>query len=84
MNDLNNFKSNLKFICECDRNSINFLDLNVKLNIGKLTTSVYIKPADLHQYLHYRSCHRDHIKRWSIFYSQTLRASRLCFIYRSP
>ena len=32
MEDLNNFKFNLKFTLECDRNSINFLDLNVKHN----------------------------------------------------
>ena len=77
MKELNNFKSNLKFTCECDNNSINFLDLNVKLNNGELTTSVYIKPTDRHQYFHYKSSHPDHIKR-SIVYSQTLRASRLC------
>ena len=28
MKDFNNFKSNLKFIFECDKNSINFLDLH--------------------------------------------------------
>ena len=77
MKELNNFKSNLKFTCECDSNSINFLDLIVKLNNGELTTSVYIKPTDRHQYFHYKSSHPDHIKR-SIVYSQTLRASRLC------
>ena len=77
MEDFNNFKPNLKFTFECDRNSINFLDLNVKLNNRELTKSVYIKPTDRHQYLHYKSSHPDHIKR-SIVYSQTLRASRLC------
>ena len=77
MKDFNNFKSNLKFTFECDRNSINFLNLNVKLNNGELTTSIYIKPNDGHQYLHFTSSHRDHIKR-SIVYSQTLRASLLC------
>ena len=77
MKDFNNFKSNLKFTFECDRNSINFFDLNLKLNKGELTTSVYIKPTDPHQYLHYKSSHPDHIKR-STVYSQTLRASRLC------
>ena len=51
MKDFNNFKSNLKFTFEFDRNFINFLDLNVKLNIDELTTSVYIKPTDRHQYL---------------------------------
>ena len=77
MNEFNNFKSNLKFTFESDSECINFLDLNVKLNNGRLTTSVYIKPTDRHQYLHYRSSHPDHIKR-SIVYSQTLRVSRLC------
>ena len=77
MKDFNNFKFNLKLTFECDRNSINFFDLNVKLNKGELTTSVYIEPTDPHQYLHYKSSHPDHIKR-STVYSQTLRASRLC------
>ena len=76
MKDFNNFKYNLKFTFECGRNSINFLDLNVKLNKGELTKSVYIKPADRYQYLHYRSSQLDHIK-WAIVYSQTLQASRL-------
>ena len=35
MKDLNHLKSNLKLTFECDRNSINFLDLNVKLNNGE-------------------------------------------------
>ena len=48
MKDFNNFKSNLKFTFECDRNSINFLGLNIKLNNGELTTSVHIKPTDCH------------------------------------
>ena len=77
MYDLNNFKSNLKFTFDSNGKCINFLNLNVKLSSGRLTTSVYIKPTDCHQYLHYRSSHPDHIKR-SIVYSQTLRASRLC------
>ena len=77
MKELNNFKSNLKFTFECDNNSIDFLYLNVKLNNGVLTTAVYIKHTDHHQYLHYGSSHPDNIKR-SIIYSQTLWASRLC------
>ena len=76
MKELNNFKSNLKFTFECDSNSINFLDRNVKLNNGELTASVYIKPTDRHQYLQYGS-YPEHIKR-SIIYAQTLRVSRLC------
>ena len=48
MKDFNSLKSNLNFTFEYDRNSINFLDLNVKLNNGELTTIVYIKPTDCH------------------------------------
>ena len=73
--DLNNFTSNLKFIFEGDRNSINFLDRNVMLNNDELTTSVYIKPTYRYQYLYYRSSHPENIDR-SIVYSKTLRASR--------
>ena len=65
MKDLNNFKSNLIFIFECDRNSINFVHLNVELSSSELTTSVYIKSTVCYQYLHYSSSHADHIK-WSI------------------
>ena len=73
---INTFKSNLKFSFECDRNSTNFLDPNVKLNNGGLTTSIYKKPTDRHQYLHNGSSHPAHIKR-STVYSKTLRASPL-------
>ena len=72
MKELNNFKSNLKFIFECDNNSIDFLYLNVKLN-----HSCLYKHTDHHQYLHYGSSHPDNIKG-SIIYSQVLWASRLC------
>ena len=77
MKDLNNFKSHLKFTFECDRNFINFRDLNVKFNNGDSTTSVFIKPTDCHLYFHYRSSHPGYIKQ-SIVHSQTLRVSRLC------
>ena len=65
MNDFNNFKSNLKLTYEYSKNEIKF-------EKGSLVTSVYIKPTDRHQYLHYRSSHLNHIKR-SIIYSQVLR-----------
>ena len=73
-----NFKSNLKFIFESDRNSINFLDLNMKLNTNELTTSAYIKPTYRHQCLYYISHHIRNILNSQFFYSQTLRASRVC------
>ena len=44
---------------------------------GHLMINVYVKPTDCHQYLDYLSSHLSHIKRF-IFYSQSLRARRLC------
>ena len=77
LNELNNFYSNLKFISEISRCTVNFLDLNVSLRNGALHTDLCIKPTDGHQYLHYQSSHPLHIKN-SIPYSQALRVSRIC------
>ena len=40
-------------------------------------TDLYCEPADSHQYLHYNSCHPEHIKKSSV-YSQGLQIKRLC------
>ena len=49
----------------------------IKIKEGRIITDLYCKPTDGHQYLHYDSCHIDHIKRLVIF-SQTLRLKRIC------
>ena len=49
----------------------------IKIKEGRIITDLYCKPTDGHQYLHYDSCHADHIKR-SIIFSQTLRLKRIC------
>ena len=77
MMELNKFDPNIKFTYEFSEESINFLDLNVKFSSGKLQTSLYVKPTDCHQYLHFQSSHPKHTKK-SIVYSQTLRVSRAC------
>ena len=77
MMEFNNFNPNIKFTYEFGEESINFLGVNVKLSNGKLQTSLYMKPRDWHQYLHFQSSHPKHIKR-SILYSQTLWVSRTC------
>ena len=51
--------------------------LNVRFSSGKLQTSLYVKTADCHQYLHFQSSHPKHTKKL-IVYSQTLRVSRAC------
>ena len=42
-----------------------------------ISTDLYVKPTDRHQFLHYTSSHPDHTKR-SIVFSQVLRVSRIC------
>ena len=76
MMEFNNCNCNIKFTYEFSEPSINFLDLNVKFSNGTLQTSLYEKPTDCHQYLHFQSSHPKRKK--SILYSQTLRASRAC------
>ena len=75
LKDLNEFHPNLKFTYEKSKEKINFLDLVIKLTDGKIVTDLYCKSADSHQYLHYDSCHAEHIKR-SIIFSETLRLKR--------
>ena len=77
LKNLNEFHPNLKFTYEKSKEKINFLDLVIKLTDGKIVTDLYCKPTDSHQYLHYNSCHAEHIKR-SIIFSQTLRLKRIC------
>ena len=77
MMEFNNFNPSIKFTYEFSEASINFLDLNVKFSNGELQTSLYEKPRDRHQYLHFQSSHSKHTKR-SIAYSQTPRVSRAC------
>lgn len=47
------------------------------LDNGKLTTKLYRKPTDKHQYLHFESSHLKHWKT-SIPYSQAIRFKRIC------
>lgn len=61
LEDLDECDENLKFIHESSKENISFLDLDVKLMDGKLTTDSQIKPTDKHQYLHFSS-HSDHTK----------------------
>ena len=77
MMEFDNFNPNIKFTYVFSEASINFLDLNIKFSSGKLQTSLYVKPTDCHQYLHFQSSHTKHTNN-SIVYSQTLRVSRAC------
>ena len=77
MEKLNQFHPNLSFTYESSKKEIAFLDCKVNLFENKLTTDLYIKPTDTHQYLDYISSHPEHTKK-SIVYDQTLRLRRIC------
>ena len=74
---LNEKHPTIKFTAEWSKTSINFLDVTVSLVGGNITTDLYVKPTDSHQYLHSSSCHPYHCKK-GIPYSQALRLNRIC------
>ena len=76
MRDLNSFDTNIKFTYGYSDKRVSFLDLQVDIVQGKLITSLFVKPTDRHQHVHYSSDHPEHTKQ-SIIYSQTLRLKRL-------
>ena len=53
----NNSNPNLKLTYEASSYTVDFLDLNVSLRNGAIHTALYMKPADSHQYLHYKTLH---------------------------
>ena len=74
---LNNIHPTIQFTSNYSFTSIPFLDVNVSLINGKLTTDLYTKPTDKHQYLLQSSCHPKHTKR-AIPFSLALRLRRIC------
>ena len=51
--NLNNYDPNLKFAHEYSKKEIQFLDLKVGIKNANITTDLYVKDTDRHQYLHY-------------------------------
>ena len=76
-NGLNEFNPSLKFTYEYSTQRINFLDVIVIKEENEFVKDLYCKATDCHQYLHYDSCHPDHMKKSSV-YSQGLCIKRLC------
>ena len=75
---LNDQHKTIKFTKESSSQSINFLDITVKFtHDDKITTTLYCKPTDSHNYLLYSSEHPRHLLK-GIPYSQFLRVQRIC------
>lgn len=66
----------IKFTMEHSKVNLNFLDVSVSNEDGRLSTSIYRKPTDSFSYLKYESFHPQHIKQ-SIVFSQMLRFRRI-------
>ena len=77
LQEINQAHLTIKFTAEWSHESVSFLDTRVKLRDGQVTTDLYCKPTDTHQYLAMDSCHPAHCKD-AIPYSQALRLRRIC------
>ena len=61
--DLNNAHRTIKFTSKWSCSEIEFLDVRVINDSGKLETDFFIKPTDRHQYLHKTSHHPNTCKK---------------------
>ena len=57
LNKLNSFHPTIKFTAEYSKETINFLDVNIRLVEGELMTDLFVKPTDTHQFLEPSSSH---------------------------
>ena len=67
----------VKFKYEYSLKKIEFLDLEILIENGKLETNLYVKPTNLQLYLDFFSNNPDHCKE-SLIYSQALRIIERC------
>ena len=74
---INSIYPTIKFVLRYSKNQLEFLDVNIKLNNGLISTDVYSKPTDGHLYLLTTSAHpKSNLK--SIPFSIALRLKRIC------
>ena len=76
INEINSFHPTIKFTADWSKEKVNFLDVEVTLKNSVLSTDLFVKPTDTHQFLDPTSCHPYHCKK-GIPYSQTLRLNRI-------
>ena len=73
---LNKKHPTIKFTAEWSKTKINFLDVTVSLENGKIKTDLNVKSTDTYQHLHSSSCHPYHCKK-GIPYGQMLGLYRI-------
>ena len=67
----------VKFTFDFSETKVDFLDLEIMIENGKLETNLFIKPTNLQLYLDYFSNHPEHCKV-GLVYSQALRIVERC------
>ena len=62
LNKLNSFHPTIKFTVKYSKETIKFLDVNIRLvwGGGELMTDLFVKPTDTHQFLDPSSSHPYH------------------------
>ena len=70
-------KSKIKIEIHLSTNEVNFLDVTVSLNHGKLRTTLFTKPTDSHFYLYTSSCHPPNVVK-NISKGWFIRLRRIC------
>ena len=77
MDHMNNFHHSIKFTHDVSKDKGVFLDTEIFKVHDQLCTKVYHKPTDAYAYLHYSSCHPNHVKN-NIPFGQFSRIRRIC------
>ena len=77
ISNLNNQHPSIKFTYKISNTSIDFLDTTVYIKNRRIHTSIFKKPTDTQNYLHYKSEHPGTLKN-SIPFGQILRVKRIC------
>ena len=70
-------KSKIRFDTNSSTNSVNFLDVNVRLTGKRISTSLYSKETDAHLYLNAKSSHPRHVIK-NLPKGQFIRIRRIC------
>ncbi|XP_061187186.1 uncharacterized protein LOC133195360 [Saccostrea echinata] len=76
----NELHDSINFTNDMNRDSLPFLDILIIKNGEDISTDLFCKETDTHQYLDFRSCHPSHTKR-NIPYNM---ARRICTIVTEP
>ena len=74
---MNSNHRTIKFTAKISKDSVSYLDVLVRRNVGVLETDLFCKSTDTHQYLQKSSCHPCHVKK-AIPYGQALMSRRIC------